>query len=201
MEIITVALLSLAALATAWSGYQASLFDGNQSSDYSQASAARTEAAQLRTTANQFRLADLSLLENYVDASITGNDELATFYSERLRDEMRPAFDAWLALDPFNNPNAPASPMAMDEYELDADTEADELDAKADALFASGEEANDISDIYTLTTLLFAGVLFFAAMAERFEYFRAQVILLCFAGLGLIVGVYIAFGQPITTGS
>jgi type VI protein secretion system component VasF len=58
-EILATALLAVAALATAWSGYQASLWDGIQSSNYTQASAARTNAAQKLTEANQYRLADL----------------------------------------------------------------------------------------------------------------------------------------------
>jgi hypothetical protein len=200
MEIITVAILSLAALATAWSGYQASLWDGDQSSNYTMASSARTNAAQLRTAGNQYRLADLSMFENYVDATIDGDTALADFYVDRFRDEFRPAFEAWIELDPFENPAAAPSPFVMDEYQLGLDAEADALEATANDLFDAGEEANNISDVYTLTTLLFAAVLFFAAMAERFEYFRAQILLLSFAGIGLILGVYVAFGQPITTG-
>ena len=80
MEIITVVILAFAALATAWSGYQGSLWDGNQSSNYTQASGSRTNAAQQRNEANQFRLADLSLFEGYVEATIDGNDEVAGFY-------------------------------------------------------------------------------------------------------------------------
>lgn len=197
---ITVIVLAIAALATAWSGYQASLWDGIQSSNYTQASGARTNAAQQRIEANQFRLADLTVFENYIDATLEGNDEVADFYFSRFRDEFQVAFDAWMALDPLNNPEAPPSPMAMEEYRLAPDAEAHELEARADELFADGEEANNVSDIYTLTTLLFAAGLFFAAIAERFEYFRAQVILLCIAGVAVIAGILVAFGQPITTG-
>jgi hypothetical protein len=200
MEIITVAILAFAALSTAWSGYQASLWDGIQSSNYTQASGSRTNAAQQRTAANQFRLADLSVFENYVDATLEGRQEVADFYFQRFRDEFRVGFDAWMALDPLNNADAPPSPFAMPEYQLSQDAEADRLEARADELFAAGEDANTISDIYTLTTLLFAAVLFFAAMAERFEYFRAQVALLVIAGIGLVIGLAIALGQPITSG-
>ncbi len=105
-----------------------------------------------------------------------------------------------MALDPLNNPDAPPSPFAMPEYQLSQEAEGDRLEARADELFAVGEDANTISDVYTLTTLLFAAVLFFAAMAERFEYLGAQVSLLVIAGIGLVVGLSIALGQPITSG-
>ena len=200
LEIITVVILGFAALATAWSGYQASLWDGIQSSYYSQAGGARTNAAQQRTAANQFRLADLSVFENYIDAVLLERPEVADFYFQRFRDDFRPAFEAWIALDPLNNPEAPPSPFAMPEYQLSQEAEGDRLEARADELFAAGENANTISDVYTLTTLLFAAVLFFAAMAERFEYLGAQVSLLVIAGIGLVVGLSIALGQPITSG-
>lgn len=200
LEIITVAILAFAALSTAWSGYQASLWDGIQSSNYTQASGSRTNAAQQRTEANQFRLADLSLFENYIDALLEENDQVADFYFQRFREEFRVGFDAWMALDPLNNPDAPPSPFVMPEYQVAQDAEAERLEARADELFASGEDANTISDIYTLTTLLFAAVLFFAAISERFEYWKAQIALLVFAAIGLVIGLVIAFGEPITSG-
>jgi hypothetical protein len=145
-------------------------------------------------------LADFSAFQSYIEATIDGNGEVADFYEQRFRDEFRPAFDAWMALDPLQNPEAPATPLALPEYQLAPDAEADRLEARADELFAAGEDANTVSDVYTLTTLLFAAVLFVAAISERFEYPRAQVILLVLAGIGLVGGLVVAFGQPITSG-
>lgn len=199
-ELTAVILLALTALATAWSGYQASLWDGLQSSSYTQASAARTEAAQLHTEANQYRIADLTVFQAHVNALIDGDQEGADFYSERFRDEFAVAHQAWLALDPLNNSDAPATPLAMPEYQLAAEQSALELEAKADRLFTAGEDANAISDVYTLTTLLFAVVLFFTAVSERFEYERVRVGLLALGAIGLVSGLTVALAQPITTG-
>jgi len=199
-EIVATLLLGLTAVATAWSGYQASLWDGIQSSSYTQASAARTDASQLRTTANQFRLADLSIFEGWATAAVEGNAKVESFYEERFRAEFRPAFDAWLALDPFNNDDAPPTPFTMPEYVLSADAKADALEAKAEQVFTKGEDANDYSDVYTLATLLFAVVLFFAAISERFEFPVMRITLLGMAAAGLVLGLIITFSQPITTG-
>jgi hypothetical protein len=199
-EVFATFLLAFAALATAWTGYQASLWDGIQSSNYTQASAARTEAAQSRTEANQYRLADLSIFENWVDASIAGDDTLATFYRERFRPEFEVAFDAWIDLDPFENPDAPASPLGMPEYQPAGDVRADALEAEAALLFREGEEANTNSDVFTMSTLLFAVVLFFAAISEHFDYVRVRVFMLAVAAVGLVAGVVVAFGEPITSG-
>jgi hypothetical protein len=199
-EIVAVVLLALTALVTAWSGYQASLWDGVQSSSYTQASAARTRVSQAHTEANQFRIADLSVFESYIDARVAGDDAVASFYEQRFRDEFSVAFEAWSALDPLNNPDAPHSPLAMPEYQLASDAAANEQAASADRLFQEGEDANTHSDVYTLTTLLFAVVLFFAAISERFSLVPARAALLILAAVGLIGGVIVAFGQPVTTG-
>lgn len=199
-EVVATVLLALSALATAWSGYQASLWDGIQSSNYTQASALRTRAAQQHTEANQFRLADLTVFENFVDATVAGDAALADFYRTRVRDEFEPAFAAWLALDPLSDPAAPVSPFVMPEYQLADDREATDLTERAEAKFEAGEDANSYSDTYTATTLFFAAALFFAAISERFSYDRARAALLCLAVVGLVVGTGIAVTQPITTG-
>lgn len=197
LEIAAALILGFTALATAWSGYQSSLWGGIQSADYTQASAARTEAAQARTEANAFRLADLSVFENYIDAVIDGDEELADFYRVRVRDDFEPAFAAWLASDPLNDPSSPASPLAMEEYRLPEDQLAEELDARADDLFQQGQEARDHSDTYTLTTVLFAAALFFAAISERFDYVRVRLFLLAIAGVGFVGGLVIVAGLPV----
>jgi hypothetical protein len=199
-EIFATVLLAVAALATAWSGYQASLWDGIQSSNYTQASAARTNAAQKHTEANQYRLADLSVFENYIDASLDGDTKLADFYRPRFSEALEPAYEAWIALEPESNPDAPPSPLGMPEYQPAQEQESRDLTARAEAKFTEGEDANNYSDTYTASTLFFASALFFAAISERFAYARARISLLAFAGVGLIAGVAVAATQPITSG-
>jgi hypothetical protein len=199
-EIVATVLLALTALATAWSGYQASLWDGIQSSNYTQASALRTRASQKLTEANQFRLGDLSVFENFIDATLDGDTELANFYRQRFRDEFEPAYEAWSALDPLTNPESPPSPLAMPEYQLADDQEAADLTARAEAKFKEGEDANNFSDTYTAATLFFAAALFFAAISERFSYQRARATLLGLAVVGLIAGTTVMLTQPVTSG-
>jgi hypothetical protein len=200
IEILATVLLAFAALATAWSGYQASLWDGVQSSNYSRASAARTEAAQKHTAANQRRLADLSVLENFVDATLDGDTELAAFYRRRFSADLEPAYEAWAALDPWTSADAPPSPLVMPEYRPAQEREADQLTDRAEGLFTEGEDARASSDDYTASTLFFASVLFFAAISERFEYRRARIALLAIGGIGLLLGTGFALTQPITWG-
>ena len=199
-EIVSTIILSLAALATAWAGYQASLWDGIQSSDYGKASGLRTMSAQKATEANEYRLADLTVFENYVDARLSGNEELTDFYRARFRPELEVAYEAWVELDPWTSSEAPPSPLGMSEYQQPADAEAQDLLAQAEATFAWGEDANTVSDVFTLGTLLFAASLFFAAISERFEVVGPRATLVGIALLALVVGVVVVGAQPVTTG-
>jgi hypothetical protein len=200
LEIVATFLLSVAAVATAWSGYQAALWDGIQSSNYTQASASRTRASQNHLEANQDRIIDLELLENFLNAEAMGETELADFYRARFRDEFTPAFEAWRALQPRTNPDAPDSPLQMPEYRLLAEAEATELNSQAEAKFLTGEDANTISDTYVATTLFFASVLFFAAISERFEFRTARIILLALAAVSLTAGIAVTVTQKVTWG-
>ena len=109
-EIISTLILALAALATAWAGYQASLWDGIQSSDYSRASALRTTSAEKDALADEYRLADLGVFENYVDARLSGDEELAAFYRHRFSPELEVAYDAWVSLEPVDQLEGAAQP-------------------------------------------------------------------------------------------
>jgi len=199
-EGLATVLLAVAALAAAWGGYQASLWDGVGSTHESEAAAFRTRAATASGEANQLRLADLGVVESFVNATLTGNATLADFYRERARPELKPALDAWIATHPLSNPDAPPSPLSMPQYTVAKDAEAARLTADADKADAENRRANHVSDHYTLATLLLAAVLFFAAISERFEVFGPRVTLLGMAGFGLVAGIVVMVAQPVTGG-
>jgi hypothetical protein len=88
----------------------------------------------------------------------------------------------------------------MPEYQLQAEAESHELLAEAESTFASGEDANTFSDVFTLGTLLFAASLFFAAISERFQVVGPRATLVGISALALVVGVVVVATQPVTTG-
>jgi hypothetical protein len=110
----------------------------------------------------------------WVDAHLEGDAELATFYERRFRDEFRPAFLAWLATDPFDDPDAPPSPFVMDAYVLDAREEATRLERAADALSAQARDDVQRATNYVLGVVLFAIVLFCAGIGAKVGNERIQ---------------------------
>src|SRR4051794_2409798 len=104
LELCAVLLLSLTTLATAWSGYQAARWSGDQSQKYAQASTTRIRAQRQSTAAGQLRIDDLLLFNGWLDAHDRGADRLAATYERRFRAAFRPAFDAWGAQTPTPGP-------------------------------------------------------------------------------------------------
>jgi hypothetical protein len=196
LELFATLILAVTTIATAWSGFQSNLWSGEQSALYAQAGGKRTESVKADSEALTMNLADLMLFTNWLDAFAAGETELSTFYEQRFRDEFKTAFEAWLATTPRQNPDAPPSPFAMPEYQLEADRRSTELEAEADALFQQGQEANDIGDGFVLNTVILAVALFFVAMSERFEWQAVRYLNLGIAIVITILGIARIFALP-----
>jgi hypothetical protein len=183
-EVVATALLALATVATAWSGYQATRWGGEQAKASARVNAARIDAARAADLANTQTEVDIATFIQWVDAYARNEAELADFYWERFREEFRPAVEAWVATEPLENPGAPLSPFAMAEYHLAAHDEAERLDLAAEA--NSAEVRRDIQrqSNYVLGVVLFAAALFFAGMSTRVSSRPARLAVL---GLGCIV--------------
>jgi hypothetical protein len=197
LESLIVGILAIASLAAAWSAYQSNLWGGEQAAKYAQASARRIESTRMSTYAHQLSVVDVLTFSNFVNAYAQGNTELADFYEERFRPDFRPAFNAWMALDPLNNPDAPPSPFAMPEYALPELQQADELEAEASALFEEGQEDNDRGDRYVLNTVILATAMFFSGVAPRLRWFPTRIALVAAALVMLAIGFYNVATYPV----
>ena len=104
--LLGLAIAAVTTVATAWSGYQAARWSGEQSQHYARASGTRVKAQQAATRAGQLRIDDLLYFNEWLDARRAGDRQLAEIYRRRFRPEFVPAFRAWLAQKPFTNPRA-----------------------------------------------------------------------------------------------
>jgi hypothetical protein len=197
LELSAVALLSLTVLATAWSGYQASLWSGEQSQHYAQASATRIKAQQASTHAGQSRIDDLLYFNGWLNAHQTGEAGLAHIYERRFRPAFVPAFRAWLRQRPFTNPDAIPGPLYMPQYQLPSLALAAKLSGEADALYQAGTDSKDNDDDYILSTVFFAAVLFFAGISLRVDWRRLRIAVLVFATVMLLGGLAFVATLPI----
>ena len=167
VELVATVLLALATVATAWSGYQSTRWNGEQAKAGARANALRIASTKAAGLANTQTEIDVATFTQWVNAYALRQQELTDFYFKRFRKEFKPAVNAWIATRPLKNPKAPLTPFAMPQYKLAAQAEADQLDAQAE-LFA-GQVRRDIqrSSNYVLCVVLFASSLFFAGMSAK----------------------------------
>jgi hypothetical protein len=196
-EVVTAIMLGVVAVATAWSGYQATRWAGEQSTLYARASALRVESTRDSTLAGQYKLYDVTIINNWINAYTQGNTKLANIYERRFRPEFRPAFEAWLATNPFNNPNAPPGPLFMPQYKVSLDEQANQLEARAAKTFDEGQAAKEQGDAYVLNTVFLAVVLFLTAIAENFKWNTIRAVILVVALGMLLFGIYHLVIYPI----
>jgi hypothetical protein len=192
LELVATVLLASAAVATAWSSYQANRWNGEQAKAASRTNALRIEAARAEDLATSETQVDIATFIQWVDAFATNDASLQAFYEKRFRPEFTPAFDAWIATDPFNNPAAPLSPFALPEYRLEATADAKRFDRAAALSSATVQRDIQRSTNYVLGVVLFAASLFFAGISTKLESKRSRQALLavgCVIFLGTVVWI------------
>jgi hypothetical protein len=212
VELFATVLLAIATVLTAWSAFQSAKWGGVQATSFAEASAARTESTRASTTAGQEVIVDVTTFMEWATAVaaetadeppdaqgdyVPQPDTLSGFLFERFRDEFKPAVDAWLATDPLNNPDAPPTPFATDAYVLEAQEESRRLEAEAEQKGEEARDANQRSDNYVLTAVLFAAVLFFAGIGTKLRAFRNRIFALSFAVLLLVSSAAVIATFPI----
>jgi hypothetical protein len=80
LEIIATAVLALATIATAWSGYKAARWSGLHSTLYSEAIALRFDSVRASSSAARFKQIDLVLFTNWLHSFASGDQNLAGFF-------------------------------------------------------------------------------------------------------------------------
>ena len=191
LEILEVILLAIVAIATAYSGYQATKWDGRQSLLYGEASRDRFQAEAASTTGDLTLSADASFFTAWLQAHSVNDASLETLYVRRFTADYRVAFNAWIATDPFTNPNAPSGPGVMPQYHNPYLAKAASLNTQASTTFELGTAARETGDKYVRDTVLFASVLFLVALSQRLKVHAARAALTTFS-FALLVFVLVS---------
>ena len=214
LESIASIVLAVAVVLTAWAAFEAAKWGGEQSIQFSVAGATRTESTRADTRGGQLAQIDVAMYTDFAGAYFedlaSGKIEpydgaafvpttgtFSGFLYNRFRDEFRPAMDAWLATDPGNNPDAPATPFVMPEYTVAEFEAADALAVTADKAAVDARAANQNGDNYVLTAVLFAAVLFFSGVASKLENRWNRLTVNLIGIIGVVIGAAILISLPI----
>lgn len=190
IEILEVLLLAAAAIATAWSGYQAAKGDGQQSVLYSDASVDRVQANTAAALGQQRLAADGAMFSAWLEARAANDADLQAMLVRRFSPEYRMAFAAWLGTRPFTNPDAPPGPGDMPQYHNPQMEQAEQLNEQAATLEEAGTEARHTAEEYVRATVLFALVLFLVAVGQRFRLRGVRIATIATAFGLLAYGLY-----------
>lgn len=196
VSIVEAIVLSIVALLAAWSGYSAAKWGTESSLSLAKASSTRTKAslAQIQTT--QIRTLD-SVSFNAAETAYASHDtKLFDLDLRRMRPGYLPAVNAWLALHPLKNPNAPPDPSYMPQYKIPQQAQAAMLTARADAYFSHGEAAAGTADKYVRLTVVLAAVLFLIGIGSRFPILSARYVLLGVASALLVLSIVQLLSLP-----
>ncbi|MGX7678552.1 hypothetical protein ACSMXN_06615 [Jatrophihabitans sp. DSM 45814] len=180
LEIVVVLLLGITTVGTAWCGYQASRWNGQQDDLAQLSSDQRVEGSRLFGLASQKVAYDSSLLVQYAQAAQAHNEPLLKFYRTSLvRPDFLPVLQKWEAQ--VRAGQTPTN-LFQDTAYMDAqfaDYRATVVKAEV-ATQASKEAAANAND-YVVTTILLAVGLFFAGVTSSFRYYPARFLMVLLA--------------------
>jgi len=187
--------ISVATIGTAWCAFQASVWSGRQAFALAESNAAYRRAIFAHNEANQERLLDVQLFLGLADAYYGGRERAVTFYLDRFpkmdRENLEAAMEAAMA----------RKHLSLEDFKdtatLAAERKRDDAIDLAHRKHNGAARANHRSDLYILITVLFASSLFFAGMADKFNYPSIQRYFLL-GGSGLVlVGLVLIARLPV----
>jgi hypothetical protein len=195
IEIATAVLLSLSGLISAWAGYQASLWGGQQADHYAEANAITTEATRLYVVAGQAVATDKLMFIAWLEAAADGDGQRMTFFQLRFSPELKNSFEQWRARLPANlrsaevDLNAPVVDL-LPRYK--ESVEARRLQGEAATEFAQGDTANGNSDRFVAGTAMLSLVLFLAGISPLLKSSTVRITMLALAGvIGIAASIFI----------
>lgn len=196
ITIVEAVLLAVVAIMAASSGYASARWGTESSLKLAKASAARTEASRAAEEGYTTKNFDALTFNAWFTAYAVGNQTAMTVAERRFRPQFRVAFNAWLATDPFTNPDAPPGPTYMPQYVQPDLAQTNRLDAQADAYYALGASAGDNSDSYVRIVVYLATVLFLIGISSHFRVRTARLGLICVGGAILTFSVVLLIQAP-----
>lgn len=173
--------MAVASLSTAWCSYQSSCWSGQSSALDTHADKLERDAIAMHLEARQAADVQSRLVMEVVDAKLEGDEKRARFYTDRFTDELKPAYEKWIALRPFDDPAAPPHPFVPGLYTPRYEQEIRTAHTEAAQAEAQANVTGNYASSYLSNTVLLASVLFFAGTVGKFDQRHVRWASLAFA--------------------
>ena len=196
LTIIEAILLATVAVLAAYSGFASAKWGTEASLHLAKSSTERNLASRAELQGLETKNFDASTYNAWFTAYVAGNQPAIVVAERRFRPQFDVAFQAWLATDPFTNPNAPKGPTYMPEYVQPEQAQTTALDATAAALYAAGQTAGENSDDYVRATVFLATVLFLVGISGHFRVRGARIGLIVVGAAILVTSIVLISTTP-----
>ena len=197
IEVLTVLLLALATVGSAWCAYQVSQWTGEETDAARASGVARISGSREYALATQVVAYDAATVAQYAEAVADENERLQEFLrTSIIRPGFIPLLDEWEGFVAETG-QAPPNLIENEEYLSDLFAEADAFDEAALAATLESERAGQNADDYILTTLFMASALFFAGVTASFASRFTRIILLSLSAVTLGFAAARIAGYPI----
>jgi len=185
IEIVTVVLLAVATVGSAWSAYQVSSWNGVETDEARASAVLRIESTREFGLATQKASYDAATVAQYAAAVANENTDLQDFLRSTLvRPGFLPMLESWETQ--LLAGQTPTNLLADEEYLGELFAASDALDIEAGEATARAEVAGANGDDYIQLTLFFASALFFAGITASFSNRFSKIVLLM--GSAVILG-------------
>jgi hypothetical protein len=180
-EPVTAILMAVASLSTAWCSYQISLWSGQRSGFETHADKLEKQATAMHLEARQIESVQMREVMEVIDATLEGDAKRARFYADRFEGELKPAYEKWIAANPFENPDAPPHPFVPALYTPRYQQEIRDARAAAAQAESQSNVTGHTASTYLSNTVILATVLFFAGTVGKFTQRHVRRSSLAFA--------------------
>ena len=196
IEIVTVVLLAIATVGSAWSAYQVARWNGVETDEARSAGSSRIDASREYSLATQIVAYDAAAVSQFGQAVASGNEDLQEFLRETI---IRPGFEPILQQwrDEIDAGLVPTNLVENDDYLQELFAKSTELDAASLTASQLSEEAGDNADGYVRLTLFFATALFFAGITASFSSRTARLMLLSAASITVVIAIGLLASYPV----
>jgi hypothetical protein len=182
-EIAIAALLGLAAVLAAVTGYQASLRDGDTVKSFNEGIRATNDANAFYNEAFQTVSRDQALFLEFAKAVQEDQNDLSEYlYTSIMDDNLRGAVDEWQA----DKTDEIATPIDAPKYTVEQQGEAERLSKLTDAKFAEARAIDDEGDKFSLVGVIVASSLFFLGIAGVMSNRRTKLVGLSLGAASLV---------------
>ena len=190
-------MLLAATITTAYSVWQASVYNSQGGSSSSKANGLRSLSNSYLSEGLIQRNIDANTFINWVTAVSNNDNALASFIEERFREEFRPAFYAWLGSTNTTEEIPPGTPFDRPEYKNANIEMSQQISLEIDALAAESDLYGKYSNRLVLVTVLTATVVFLSSLESKIERSKYLKILILAVAIALfLVGWSIIISIP-----